>query len=123
MTTKTHNPADKVKNCFIAKKTILAALLTISFGVAAEDWTGPDKQLHFAAGAAIAGAITFATRSPTTGFWVGTAAGLAKELYDSTGRGHTSAKDFAVTALGAYIGSQAAGWVITPRSITYSVSF
>jgi len=105
-------------------KTILfTALAAASMSAAAEPWSGIDKRLHFAGGLAIASAVTLATGDRNAGFWAGTAVGLAKELHDGMGHGHASAKDFVVTALGAYVGSRATGWVITPRSIRYSVSF
>jgi uncharacterized protein YfiM (DUF2279 family) len=106
------------------KNTIIAAAIAAAcLPAVADEWTGRDKDLHFAGGAAVAAAVTLATRDRDAGFWAGTAVGLAKEVYDSTGRGQVSGKDFVVTALGAYVGSRAAGWVITPRSVTYTMKF
>ena len=106
------------------KHTIIAATIAVAcFPALADEWTGRDKSLHFAGGAAVAAAVTLATRDRDAGFWAGAASGLLKEVYDSTGRGHVSGKDFIVTALGAYVGSRAAGWVITPRSVTYTMQF
>ena len=86
----------------------------------ADDWTGTDKNKHFVAGAVIASVTTVATRSEGIGFLAGTAAGLAKEIYD--GR-RASTKDFIVTAAGAYVGAKIANVIITPNSISYSISF
>lgn len=101
--------------------TLCTALLCTT--AAADEWTGRDKELHFAGGAAIAAAVTLATADQNTGFLVGVGVGVAKEVYDATGHGTPSGKDLIVTILGAYIGSRAAGWVITPRSVSYNWRF
>jgi putative lipoprotein len=73
---------------------------------------GPDKALHFAVSAAVAGAGYGATTALTDDRWkafaVGGGAALAlgalKEAYDATGRGDPSWKDFAWDAIGAAVG-------------------
>lgn len=62
-----------------------------------------DKQAHFWAGAAIAATVSFYTADPLLGLVVGVAAGVAKELYDLSGRGVPDIKDLIVTALGATV--------------------
>lgn len=78
-----------------------------------------DKQLHFAASAAISGAATVglssAIRDPTTaaafGIGLGLSAGIAKELYDLTGRGTASGADLAWDVAGVAAGA-ALGWLV-----------
>lgn len=105
-------------------KNLLIALVMLPSLVCAESWTGRDKSLHFAVGAAVGGAVTIATDRRDYGIAAGVAVGLAKELYDSQHRAtHTpSAKDFAVTALGAVAGSYT-GLVIRRQFIGYQTSF
>lgn len=66
-----------------------------------DSWTGKDKALHLVAGAAVAGLALSqgATRAQATA--LGTVVGVLKEAHDTGGRGHVSAKDAVVTALGA----------------------
>jgi uncharacterized protein YfiM (DUF2279 family) len=104
------------------KHSITALVLFTSASVQADEWTGKDKQLHLIGGAAIAAAVTAGTGNELHGFLSGTASGLLKEVYDSTGRGQVSGKDFAVTALGALLGAKATGWAIGPNRITYSIN-
>lgn len=102
------------------------ALFAITSAAHADDtWTGPDKKLHLGAGIVIGAVGTLATGSRMAGFALGAGAGLLKEVYDDHYRDiHTvSAKDFAVTALGAAIGAQLPGLLIGPRSISYTTSF
>lgn len=87
----------------------------------ADEWHGKDKQIHLVGGAAVAAAVTAATGNEWHGFLAGTASGLVKEVYDSTGRGQVSGKDFAVTALGALIGARGTGWALGPNRVTYTI--
>lgn len=105
-------------------KHFLIAIAMLPSLAYAESWTGRDKSLHFAVGAAVGGAVTLATDRRDYGIAAGVAVGLAKELYDSQHRAtHTpSAKDFAVTALGAVAGSYT-GLVIRRQFIGYQTSF
>lgn len=101
-------------------KTALLALALLCAPAIAEDWTGKDKQLHLAGGIAVAAAVTAATGDEWKGFLASTAVGVAKEVYDSTGRGHVSAKDAAVTAIGALIGAKFTGWALSGNRLTYT---
>ena len=108
-------------NTKLFKNIIAITLVSAALTANADEWTGRDKELHFLGGAAVAAVVTTATRNEWTGFAAGTAVGLAKEIYDSTGRGEVSGKDFVVNALGAFVGAKFTGWVITRDSITYTV--
>jgi uncharacterized protein YfiM (DUF2279 family) len=105
-------------------KALLFAIAFLPTLATADEWTGRDKTLHFTVGAAIGGAVTIATDRRDYGIAAGVAVGLAKELYDAQHRStHTpSAKDFAVTALGAVAGAYT-GLVIRHRFIGYQSSF
>lgn len=87
----------------------------------ADEWTGLDKKGHLLAGAGIAALTTVVTQDERWGVAAGCAAGVAKELYDSQHRDtHTpSFKDFAVTCLGAYVGSKTTGFVFNSTGIMY----
>lgn len=108
-------------------KAALLLLALVAGTAQADEWTGTDKALHLAAGAAIsATSLTFTT--PRNAFLIGAGVGLAKEVadYRSRARGGShdpSAKDFAVTALGAAFGAYAPGVVLGRRSISYQWSF
>jgi uncharacterized protein YfiM (DUF2279 family) len=105
-------------------KTLLIAIAMLPSLAHADEWAGRDKNLHFVVGAAVGGAVTIATNRRDYGIAAGVAVGLAKEIYDSQHRAtHTlSAKDFAVTALGAVAGSYT-GLVIRRQFIGYQTSF
>ncbi len=72
-----------------------------------------DKVEHFSAGlliSAITADVTYELtknkrESILVGIGVGGIAGLTKELYDTTGRGNPSVKDFAWTSVGASLTS------------------
>lgn len=102
-------------------KTALLALSLLCTAAHADEWTGKDKQLHFVGGVAVAAAVTAATGDEWKGFIASTAVGFAKEVYDSTGRGQVSGKDFAVTALGAFVGAKFTGWALGPNYVKYTV--
>lgn len=68
-------------------------------------WIGDDKNLHFAAGVVIAAAGTAYTDDPRKGFYLGAAAGVAKEVYDAFDARECSLQDLAVTAAGAAAGA------------------
>ena len=64
-----------------------------------------DKQLHFIAGAAIAvlfffAALPFGLSPVVSGLVASAIAGVAKEAYDATGRGHVELADALWTATG-----------------------
>ena len=61
-----------------------------------------DKALHVTAGFGITISLASATHRPTLGFLAGVGAGVGKELWDSTQRGHdASAKDCLATVAGS----------------------
>lgn len=74
---------------------------------------GWDKRAHFAGGAVIATVATMHTSDPWKGFWIGTAAGVAKEVLDAGGTGTCSAQDLLATAAGAAIGAWTGGVIVT----------
>ncbi len=84
-----------------------------------DDWFGPDKALHFSVSALLAGAGYAATAPFTerTAVRVGVGAGfalslgIAKELYDATGAGDPSWRDFTWDALGTGVGVLTA-WLV-----------
>jgi hypothetical protein len=90
----------------------------------ADDWTGPDKQGHLDAGIAVSTLARQHGLTKRDAFLIGAGVGLAKELGDATG-GDPSAKDFAVTAMGALAGAYAPGLRIvkTPRVLTVSYTW
>jgi uncharacterized protein YfiM (DUF2279 family) len=80
----------------------------------ADEWTGPDKVKHIAAGALIAAPVSMLTDSWRAGAAAGCAVGIAKELVDTQTPNHTpSYKDAVVTCIGAAIGAQI-GVMIAP---------
>lgn len=103
----------------LAACVLYAAVVSCAY---ADEWTGRDKEIHFVGGAAVAAAVTAATGNEWHGFLAGTGAGLAKEVYDSTGRGQVSGKDFVVTALGALVGARLTGWTLGPNRVTYTIT-
>lgn len=68
-------------------------------------WTGDDKNLHFVSGVVISAAATVYTDDPRTGFYLGAAAGAAKEIYDAFDARECSLQDFAVSVAGAAAGA------------------
>lgn len=106
-------------------KSILYVVLSLPLLAHADSWTGPDKTLHFVGGAAIGAAVTLATDKPLYGVAAGAAVGLAKELYDARNRStHTpSAKDLAVTALGAAVGSYTTHIIIRKNFVGFQTNF
>jgi uncharacterized protein YfiM (DUF2279 family) len=61
-----------------------------------------DKAIHTSAGFGITITVTTATNKPKLGLIAGLGAGIAKEAWDSTQRGHqASMRDFVATAAGS----------------------
>ena len=67
-----------------ARAILFAAAFFLATSTHADEWHGRDKQLHFVGGAAIAAAVTAATKNEWTGFWAGTAAAVIKEVAEQT---------------------------------------
>ncbi len=88
------------------------ALATSSKRAHADAWLGKDKALHFGASALIAGGaygVSALVLEPrwariTVGASVALAAGTAKELFDLSGHGAPSWKDFTWDVLGTAFG-------------------
>lgn len=62
-----------------------------------------DKLLHFGIGFIISAILSLI--HPWLGFLAATAAGIAKELHDRTGRGHVEFMDFWWTGFGGVLGA------------------
>jgi uncharacterized protein YfiM (DUF2279 family) len=66
----------------------------------------------------------FKLDSDAQAFGVAMLPGIAKELLDAADTCNVfSTKDLAADALGAFIGVKVRGWIVTPRSVSYEVSF
>jgi uncharacterized protein YfiM (DUF2279 family) len=105
-------------------KVITSIILAACCATAhADEWTGQDKDKHLIAGLAISAAVSAATK-PRYGIAAGCAVGVAKEVADryTPGR-HVSAKDAAVTCLGAAVGAYIPGLILSPRGIGYRFTF
>ena len=101
-----------------------AFLLALAAAAHADSWTGRDKQMHLAAGAAIAMPVTLATGSTGYGLAAGCGVGVLKEVADTQRAGPTpSVKDAIVTCAGAAIGAQLGGFFIAPRRDGVTIGF
>ena len=101
-----------------------ALLIALAAAAHADSWTGRDKQMHLAAGAAIALPVTLATGSTGYGLAAGCGVGVLKEVADTQRAGHTpSVKDTIVTCAGALVGSQLGGLIVVPRRDGVTVAF
>jgi putative lipoprotein len=99
----------------VSRALLLALLLSSGTTLAqqADDWLGPDKALHFAASAGIAGAGTLGAAlisdAPAVKLAVGCTlailAGAGKELLDLAGLGNPSWRDFAWDVVGTFTGA------------------
>jgi uncharacterized protein YfiM (DUF2279 family) len=96
---------------------LIVACIGLAGGISearADEWTGPDKVKHVAAGALIAAPVSMLTDSWGAGAAAGCAVGIAKELVDMRTPGHTpSYKDAVVTCIGAAVGAKI-GVMIAP---------
>lgn len=97
-----------------AASALCLALMTASWAAHAEDdWFGSDKALHFGVSVALAGggyaASALVLEQPwqraTTGAAFSLTLGAAKELYDLSGHGDASWKDFTWDAIGTAVGT------------------
>lgn len=88
-------------------------------------WHGSDKRAHAYGGAAIGSVVTLATNQWEYGALAGCAAGMFKEMHDARHPRHhdSSFQDFAVTCLGAVVGSSLTGLLIAPNYIGYRWTF
>ena len=90
-----------------------------------DNWTGKDKQLHFAGGAMAGAFLTVVTKDPWNGFYAGSALAILGE----TG-GVCSVQDMVVGIAGAALGAYTAGKVLVAYdkrqkqlTVAYSTSF
>ncbi|MBI3202649.1 MAG: hypothetical protein HYZ29_14010 [Myxococcales bacterium] len=109
---------------------LIVASLVVALPAAADEpdpWWGRDKALHFgvssglAAGGYAASSLVLEPRWQRAASGAGFALtlGASKELYDATGPGHPSAKDFTWDLAGAAVGTALALLVdvlVSPRS-------
>jgi putative lipoprotein len=97
----------------------MVGVATPAMAQASDPWWGPDKVLHFGATAALAtggyatGALLFEGELPrfALGAGLGLGAGVAKELWDLSGRGDPSWKDLTWDVVGTGTGLLAS-WVV-----------
>lgn len=91
----------------------------------------PDKVKHFIAGTVIS-ASTYSIvyritgnkgRSMLIGFGAGVLAGIAKELYDMTGRGTPDVKDAIWTGIGAGVGTVSFRVTLRPKKHSANPTF
>jgi uncharacterized protein YfiM (DUF2279 family) len=112
------------------KTLIITTVITLaSFAAKAQmPHLQQDKVKHFGVGALVAGSTQMLAyeltdnrgKSMLIGFGAGCVAGVAKELYDMTGRGTPSFKDALWTGIGAGIGSLSVRFTLQtkPRTAT-----
>lgn len=81
--------------------------------IADDIWNGDDKNLHFAAGVAMAALVTTHSGDPDKGFYTGTAIGVAKELEDALTSGECTLQDLVATAAGAAVGAYLGNVIVT----------
>ena len=90
------------------KNILVIFLLTLSMlplpSFAQDSWTGQDKVDHAVVSAMFGGIAGASMDNKYVAFGVAMLPGIAKELYDMTGRGTPSWKDLAADAAGAAIG-------------------
>ena len=108
-------------------KHIIAAVLAIAATQAhADEWTGADKQKHFAVQVVSGAAVRtiFPSLTDTEAIAVATIPGVIKELHDSrSGGSGFSSKDMAWNLAGAFVGVKLTGWMLTKQRDTVSVSY
>ena len=81
------------------KLTLLVTLMLLSAGCD----VAPDKRFHIQGGALVSGTTYAATKDPKKSILAAAVVGVAKEVYDSTGRGNVEALDIAATVAGGIL--------------------
>jgi uncharacterized protein YfiM (DUF2279 family) len=109
-------------------KRIIASILALSATLAhADEWTGKDKQMHFATSVVWgAGArLMFPSLNDWQATAVGTIPGLVKEIQDATRRNGSgwSNKDLVWDIAGAYVGVKITGLIVSKRDDTVTVAY
>lgn len=82
-----------------------------------------DKQKHFAVSAALGVVARSVTDNKASAFGLALIPGIAKEAYDTTGKGCTSINDMAWNAIGAAVGVYSTNWIIGPKRVVYRMEF
>ena len=101
---KNRSPSAMVENGTTLEKTtrnLIALTLIVATSGCANMGPGVDKLGHMTAGIAASKYVTQRTGSPLAGCMASIALGIAKEAYDSTGRGTVDRNDAIATASGA----------------------
>ena len=102
----------------------IALLLLLSSITHADEWTGKDKQLHFAVSAALGVAAYSQTHDRGKAFAWAITPGILKELVDSQSEGNQfSVKDLVWDAAGAAVGVQAGSWIIGDNKVSWVKEF
>ena len=107
------------------KHLILAFLLISTSAHACKDSMQftTDKQQHFATSAAFGMAARTVTSDNMAAIGLALIPGIAKEAYDSTGKGCPSFNDMAWNIIGATVGVYSANWVIGPQNVVFRMQF
>ncbi len=99
-------------------------LLPPATALAADDWNGSDKALHFGLSAVFGTLSGMHFESKWTAFGVAMLPGLLKEIHDDSQAGNRfSGKDLFADALGAAAGVQLGNWIVTRRGLGYQAAF
>lgn len=111
-------------------KKIIASLILVfatsvhAFKTCDDDWKfRQDKQEHFAGSIVMAGTFNAVTDDPWKAFGASVAVGGAYELVTGCASRQDFGYDVLGSAIGAYVGYQIKGWIITPRSVVYQMKF
>ena len=100
------------------------SVLLLCLNAHADDWTGADKNKHFAVSAILGGAAYAYTHNRTKAFGLALIPGILKEVADSQSADNIfSTKDLAWDAFCAAVGGQAGHWIIGPERIAYTANF
>lgn len=101
-----------------------AVFCLFPLGAIADEWTGQDKQLHFAVSAVLGIAAYSQTHDRAQAFGWALAPGILKEVIDSQQDGNDfSGKDLAWDALGALAGAQVGHWTIGQNRVNWVKEF
>jgi putative lipoprotein len=113
----------------VLKTALAAPIMGLSMLLApclthADEWTGEDKQLHFAVSAVLGVAAYSQTHERATAFGWAMLPGILKEVADSQQESNQfSGKDLAWDAAGAFVGVQAGHWMIGPDRVSWVKAF
>lgn len=106
------------------KYLLFSLILLLPVSAQADDWTGVDKNKHFAVSALLGTAAYAYTHDRTKAFGLAMLPGLVKEIADSQQENNRfSGKDMVWNGLGAAVGVQVGHWLIGPDRITFVKEF